>query len=62
MGGAPRQVSEVCKRYVTQRGSVVTRMGLGFNVCVAPTVTFCPCIFGWRGELRFREGEMRIKL
>ena len=42
--GAPRQVSEVHERYVTQRGSVGTRMGLGFNVCVVPTLTFCPCI------------------
>ena len=33
--GALRQVSEVCEGYVTQQGSVGTRTGLGFNVCVA---------------------------
>ena len=42
--GALRQVSEVREGYVTQQGSVGKRMGLGFNVCVAPTLTFCPCI------------------
>ena len=42
--GALRQVSEVCERYITQRGSVGTWTGLGFNVCVVPTLTFCPCI------------------
>jgi hypothetical protein len=41
---APRRVSEVCERYVTQRGSVGTQTGLGFNICVASTLTFCPCI------------------
>ena len=33
--GAPRGVSEVHERYITQRGSVGTRMGLGFNMCCA---------------------------
>ena len=42
--GAPRQVSKVRERYITQRGSVGTQTGLGFNICVAPTLTFCPCI------------------
>ena len=42
--GAPRRVSKVHKRYITQQGLVGTRMGLGFNICVAPTLTFCPCI------------------
>ena len=44
VGGALRQVSEVCERYVTQQGLVGTWTGLGFNLCVAPTLTFCPCI------------------
>ena len=44
MGGAPRWVSEVRKRYVTQKGSVGTQMGLGFNLYVALNLTFCPCI------------------
>ena len=45
-GGALRRVSEVRERYVTQRGSVGTQTGLGFNICVTPTLTFCPCISG----------------
>ena len=44
--GAPRQVSKVCERYITQRGSVGTRMGLGFNFCIVPALMFCPCILG----------------
>ena len=45
-GGAPRWVSKVCKKYITQQGLVGMRMGLGFNLCVAPTLTFYPCIYG----------------
>ena len=46
--GAPRQISDFAKQYVTQRGLVCTWTGLGFNLCVAPTLTFCPCILdGW---------------
>jgi len=46
MGGTLRQVSEVRERYVTQRGLVGTWTGLGFNLCVAPNLMFCPCISG----------------
>ena len=54
--GAPRRVSEVCERYVTQQGSVGTWMGLGFNICVVPTLMFCPCIS--KGETDWgSEGE-----
>ena len=58
---ALRRVSKVCEKYITQRGSVGTQMGLGFNVCVVPTLTFCPCISeeGMDGGLK-RERETRI--
>ena len=60
MGGAPRRVSEVCERYVTQQGSVGTWTGLGFNLCVAPTLTFCPCILGigmnWGSGFKWTSG------
>ena len=46
MEGALKWVSEVCEWYVTQQGSVGTWMGLGFNLCVVPTLTFCPCVLG----------------
>ena len=39
-----QRVSKVHEKYITQRGSVGTWMGLGFNICVAPTLMFCPCI------------------
>ena len=55
-GGALRWVSKVCKRYITQRGLVGTWMGLGFNLCVMPTLMFCPCILG-RGMDYGLEGE-----
>ena len=42
--GAPRQVSEVCEWYVTQQDLVCAWMGLSFNLCVVPTLTFCPYI------------------
>ena len=42
--GAPRQISEVHKWYIAQQGSVYAWTGLGFNLCVAPTLTFCPYI------------------
>ena len=62
-GGALRQVSEVHKRYVTQWGSVGTQTVCGFNLCVAPTLMFCPYISGggmdWGLE---EEGGMRIRL
>ena len=62
MGGAPRQVSEVRERYITQRGLVGTWTGLGFNICVVPTLTFCPYILGrgMDGGLE-EEGGMRTK-
>ena len=56
MGGALRRVIEVREGYVTQRGLVGTRTGLGFNVCVVPTLTFCPYISG-RGMDRGSVGE-----
>ena len=46
MEGAPRWVSEVYEQYIAQRGLVGTWTGLHFNLCVAPTLTFCPCISG----------------
>jgi len=46
VGGAPRRVSEVHERYITQRDLVGTWMGLGFNMCVVPTLMFCPYISG----------------
>ena len=64
VGGALRQVSEICKRYVTQQGSVGTQMGLGFNICAAPTLMFYPCISdgGTNGssEREGDEGEMGL--
>ena len=56
--GAPRWVSKVRERYVTQRGSVGTWMGLGFNVCVVPTLTSVPVFWRERrtGVQRGREG------
>ena len=37
-------LARFAKRYITQRGSVGTWTGLGFNICVVPTLMFCPCI------------------
>ena len=42
--GAPRRISKLPRYYFTQRGSMCMWTGLGFNLCVAPTLTFCPCI------------------
>jgi len=62
--GALRRISELPRYYFTQRGSMRMRMGLGFNLCVAPTLTFCPVfrMDGWtdvRMEGGTRLGDLR---
>ena len=46
--GEPRQISNLPRDTLLSEGLVCAQTGPGYNLCVVPTLTFCPCISdGW---------------